>query len=110
MAEEFKQRLIKARKQKGLTQVQTAKIANITQGAYSRLETGDAANTKHLAALAAALEINLEWLVYGKGKMYGTTDNEIAKKIQDDIAEIDDIATLKAIQSIVDQLKKNKPI
>jgi len=66
---DFGKRLRAMRKAAGLTQVELAKRANITQGAISDLERGEskASHSDTLVALAKVLECNPEWLSTGRG-------------------------------------------
>lgn len=62
-------RLKYARKIRGISQVELAKAANITQGTITNLETDNRQSSKHLLAMSRALNINPEWLESGKGPM-----------------------------------------
>lgn len=71
---ELKDRLRLARKAKGLTQTQVAeKIEDLTQSAYSQLESGKSKNTLKAVELAQLFGVNVNWLVTGQGEM---TDNK----------------------------------
>ena len=62
-------RLKERRNQKGLTQMQLAKLIGGSQSLIAQLETGNSksANAENLLKIAAALETNPNWLLTGKG-------------------------------------------
>lgn len=65
----FADRLITARKARGLTQVELAKSVGVTQKAISLLEQGVAKSSSSTVQLAIALNIEPLWLAAGKGRM-----------------------------------------
>ena len=62
-------RILWARKQLGLTQTALAKKVNISRNAISLWESGDTKSIKseHLLSTAAALKVDPDWLIRGKG-------------------------------------------
>ncbi len=70
MSKTLADRLHDARIDKGLTQEQLAKKAQLTRIAISNIEIGLSKDTKstNLFAIAKALNVNAEWLATGKGE------------------------------------------
>ena len=64
----FGERLFKARKHAGLTQVELAKLAGIAQSTMTEAETTANGSTK-VMQLAKATGVNPDWLATGKGEM-----------------------------------------
>lgn len=65
------ERLRKFRKALKLTQIELAKILDISKTTLRRYERGESEITKTLAyALNALFGLNPDWLLYGKGKMF----------------------------------------
>lgn len=73
-------RLLWARKRAGLTQMQLAKKSGVSQGAISDFETGrtEAGYSDTLFKLAAALEVNINWLADGVGQPHDLADHDRA--------------------------------
>lgn len=59
------QRLLFARKKRGLNQTQLGEAADIGQPMVSKLEKGTANETSAIARLAAALDVSADWLERG---------------------------------------------
>ena len=55
------------REARGWSQKELARRAGVTQGLISQIETGKNKDTKNLAPLALALDVNADWLATGKG-------------------------------------------
>ncbi|WII94979.1 helix-turn-helix domain-containing protein [Moraxella haemolytica] len=67
---ELKDRLKAARKAAKLTQAEVAeKVADLTQSAYSQLESGKTKSTNAIFELANILQVNPKWLATGEGEM-----------------------------------------
>lgn len=66
------ERLLTARKKRGLSQEALAKLLNppISQSAIAHIENGRNENSRHIVWIAAALHVRAEWLVTGKGEMF----------------------------------------
>lgn len=66
-------RLQHARKLRGLTQVELAKAAGVTQASISDLERGESKSFRGatLVAIAQALKVRPDWLATGRGSMEG---------------------------------------
>lgn len=69
-------RLKRARKLRGLSQVQLAKAAGVGQSSVSEVETGESKSPRgtNLVTLAQILKISPHWLATGKGQMDATDD------------------------------------
>lgn len=61
------QRLNRARKQRGLSQIELAALAGLKQADVSKLETGRMHKTTAMARLARALNVSDLWLELGEG-------------------------------------------
>lgn len=61
------ERLKQAREDKGLTQPGLAERAGVSQGTIGNVEAGLRKNPRELLAIAAALNVEPEWLKTGKG-------------------------------------------
>lgn len=68
----YGERLGQARKRAGLTQVQLARRAGVTQGVISHLERGNAHGSAYTHRIAAALGVSAMWLAEGRGSMEPT--------------------------------------
>lgn len=64
-------RLIKSRTDKGLSQQELAKLSGVSQQTISSIESGKAKNSRFVADLAVALDVNLEWLMTGNEDVSG---------------------------------------
>lgn len=70
MDQEFGQRLRKAREKKGLSQAEVADLVGRDKSAISLLESGKrGTSVEFVARLARALDLNEDWLAFGKGEM-----------------------------------------
>lgn len=69
-------RLKRARKLRGLSQVQLAKMAKVGQSSISEVETGESKSHQgvNLVAVASALKVSASWLATGKGQMDAVDD------------------------------------
>lgn len=76
MASDVGMRLKRARKLRGLSQVQLAKLAKVGQSSISEVETGESKSHQgvNLVAVASALKISASWLATGKGQMDSLDD------------------------------------
>lgn len=64
------ERIVQARKNRGLSQERLAERMHISRGACGHWERGKALpSTQHLSKLATILNIRLDWLVTGQGDM-----------------------------------------
>lgn len=63
------ERLKYAREQRNLTQQEIAKLANMSQPAYYKVESGKTTRTTYLNELANVLKLNPNWLATGEGEM-----------------------------------------
>lgn len=77
MATDYGSRLQKARKAKGLTQVQLSKLTGIPQSTISTAET-DGQGSAETAVFAEALDVHPVWLATGKGEMRSTEASYLA--------------------------------
>lgn len=77
-------RLLWARKQKRMTQVELHKKSGVSQGTISDIERGRTVEgyAGTLLRLAAALEVNLHWLQTGKGEPLGESGADIQSVIE----------------------------
>lgn len=79
----FAERLIHARTARGLTQAQLAAASGLSQSAIANYESGSRRTSKKLLPLAAALQVDAQWLFNGKGPMhtplYGTQPSSPAR-------------------------------
>lgn len=66
-------RLIRARKEKQMTQQQVADAARMSQAAYQKLESGKAQRSKMLTSIAKVLDVDPYWLENGTGQMRQTS-------------------------------------
>jgi transcriptional regulator with XRE-family HTH domain len=64
----FAQRLSHAIENKGLSQAEAARRSGISQQSINYIIKNDLPSSKLAPQIAAALDINPEWLTYGKGK------------------------------------------
>lgn len=67
------ERLKQARDDKHLSQPELAERAGVTQGTIGNLEAGLRKNPRELLAIAAALDVEPEWLKSGKGPRHRTS-------------------------------------
>ena len=97
-------RLLWARKKAGLTQVQLSKKAGISQAAISDFEVGRTASGygPTLFALAAALEVNVNWLQSGVGQPYqlGDADRESLHSMVDQLTP-EQITIAKGLMRVI---------
>lgn len=63
------ERLIRARKQRGMSQAELARQSRVSQPTISDLESGAQTGTKKAPELANALKVDLNWLLTGRGEM-----------------------------------------
>jgi len=71
------ERVRKARKEKGLTQIELAKATGIAQATLSGLEKGDFKSSGYVASLASVLGVSALWLETGKGpEKHGSSNDE----------------------------------
>ena len=66
----LKERMVKARQEKGLTQAALAKAVGKSQSAIAAVESGRNKETSGLIAIARALDVSPEWLETGVGEMH----------------------------------------
>lgn len=73
MPKDVGMRVRHVRELRGLTQVQLAKKAGVSQAAISELETGENRSPwgTNLVKIAQVLKVSPEWLASGKGQMDG---------------------------------------
>ena len=73
------ERLKKARKLKGLTQVEVAEKIGVSQPNYAKLESGKIQRSTFLLDISRVLEVSLEWLATGQGEPEpsATFDNNV---------------------------------
>ena len=60
-------RLKETREELGLTQAELARAAGVSQGTIGNLESGIRKSARQQLAIAAALHVDLGWLISGKG-------------------------------------------
>lgn len=70
VVETFAQRLLYARKQRGLTQKKLAKLCSISQSTIASYENGSRLHARNFIELAQALHVNPNWLRTGEGTMH----------------------------------------
>lgn len=75
---DYGNRLLKARKHKGLTQTQLATMAGISQSTYAELET-KGQGSAHTATIARICEVDPNWLETGDGNMLQMTNISLAQ-------------------------------
>ena len=69
IARDIGRRLASARKERGISQTDLAKILEVTRGAVGQWETGETApSTENLAAAAIELRASFDWLATGRGE------------------------------------------
>jgi transcriptional regulator with XRE-family HTH domain len=111
-------RIRAARKDAGMTQVELARKAGITQPTLSDLENGHSDSTSSLIDLAIALGVRPEWLATGKGDReapsvgvgVNTTKEITEANVLGEISRV--IAQLQVVQIEIDraiQLAKGLP-
>lgn len=61
------QRILAAREYASLSQADLAKLVGIEQGTVSQLEGGKTKRTGHLAEIARACGVDVNWLAFGSG-------------------------------------------
>lgn len=66
----LKERMVKARQEKGLTQAALAKAVGKSQSAIAAVESGRNKETSGLIAIARVLDVSPEWLETGVGEMH----------------------------------------
>lgn len=74
-SEELKDRLIFARKRKGLSQSQIAEKVGMSQPSYYKIENGLTQRSGYINEIAKVLEVDVDWLLTGKGSMLPVTDD-----------------------------------
>lgn len=67
--ETFGTRLKEVRTERGLSQEELAKAANVSQSTVAGIETGKYTNSKHAVALAQVLGVSPGWLITGIGDL-----------------------------------------
>ena len=72
------ERLKKARKYAGMTQVELAKAVGAKQGAISDLENGRNHSSTKLVQMAVCTGVDAEWLSTGKGEMISKAKNNLS--------------------------------
>lgn len=74
--EEFARRILRLRRERGLTQSALACRMGVTPQAVSKWETGRALpDLAHVDELAAVLEVEVTYLLWGKVGFEGVTDD-----------------------------------
>lgn len=102
-------RLKKARKERGLGQVELANAAGLGQSDVSKLELGTSQKTTAVVALSRALRVPPNWLEFGEGPepLWHTTDGVNAPAAPppkfEDRRQVDDSdwATLTAVKALI---------
>lgn len=70
----FSDRLKHARALRSLTQQDLARASGLSQSAVASYENGQRQSSRSVRKLAAALQVNLDWLETGKGSMESLAD------------------------------------
>lgn len=78
--ETLSQRLAAARKARGFTQGELARLAGMKQPDISKIELGLIQQTTGIARLAQALSVPVEWLELGEGSDPLDSDNRVSHK------------------------------
>lgn len=82
-------RIRSVRRQKNISQAELAKLANVSQGAISQLESGRNETSKELPQIALALGVDVYWLQTGKtglpSKVQSILDNTARHVISTEI-------------------------
>ncbi|WP_266035214.1 XRE family transcriptional regulator [Brucella intermedia] len=77
MDQEFGKRLAMARDEKKMSQAALANLVGRDKSAISLLESGKrGASVDFVARLARALDLNEDWLAFGKGEMHSSSSGE----------------------------------
>ena len=61
----FAARVQSARKAKGMSQAKLAEASGVRQQSIASIETGDTERPKRLHEIAKALDVSVDWLLYG---------------------------------------------
>lgn len=93
-------RIKQARISKGYTQPQLGEQSQLDQPEISRLESGIYTRTSKMVDLAKALDVNPNWLQYGRGEMKKTAGHQAGEK-----AAPPTDAALETVKSPVDTVK-----
>ncbi|MBU4610348.1 helix-turn-helix transcriptional regulator [Achromobacter sp. GG226] len=72
-------RLVRARQDARLTQVELARSVGVAQSVVSRIEAGDTQRSKYLIPIAQTLGVSPEWLAQGVGPARHATAAEIRR-------------------------------
>ena len=72
-------RVRKARKDKGMSQIELATKVGISQSALSELENGESVSTTKIASFASALGVSALWLESGKGQEKALPSSEASE-------------------------------
>lgn len=93
------ERLKYAREQRNLTQQEIAKLANMSQPAYYKVESGKTTRTTYLNELANVLKLNPNWLATGQGEMTAKpTIAELQAKINEMQGKVDGVELANPIK------------
>lgn len=103
-------RLIYIRKIHDLSQVELAQKAGTTQQAIQQAETGKARQPRYLHQLASALDIPLEWMIFGKAQDAPLPRKTGKKGLEDKSADVLDnfFAMPAADQKLIYELIKSR--
>ena len=95
------ERLKYAREQRNLTQQEIAKLANMSQPAYYKVESGKTTRTTYLNELANVLKVNPNWLSTGQGEMTAKpTIAELQAKINEMQGKVDGVELANPIKLV----------
>ena len=110
-------RLLQAMSYAGLTQVQLAEQAGVSQQAISRLITGKQKATTDLVALAIACKVRPEWMYSGEGPMFyyeGARDAiqeslRVMEALPQELVE-ENLRNLKTLSRLSNQEPPKRPV
>lgn len=77
-------RLKHARETRGLKQVDLAKLAGVSQSTIGNVESGIRERPRSLIEIAKALDVNVDWLLTGRGDMGHRADGEAIAFTEED--------------------------
>jgi transcriptional regulator with XRE-family HTH domain len=90
--ETIEQRVLKVRKELGLSQTEFASILSLSHGSISRWETGrDPISEQNIKMIILTLNVSEAWLRTGKGEMFDPVNNDpLIKEVVELMSKMDE--------------------
>ena len=96
---EIGERIVRARKEHGLTQVELAELVGVSQRSMQAYENGEVVPYRKMKEIAAVLEVSTAWLLHGTES--AGEDSERLARIE---GQVEDLT--KALRVLTRELRK----